>query len=78
MPLCSVSGRRERRTGLGEREFGFTTRTAAFGVQGWAGSAAAERVLGGSWVVISGVISPLIKVISIVTLLISPLVWNRR
>ena len=32
------------------------------------------RVLGGSWVVIGGVISPLIWVITIVTLLITPLI----
>ena len=31
-------------------------------------------LLGGSWVVISGVISPLILVITIVTLLITPLI----
>ena len=31
-------------------------------------------LLGGSWVVISGVISPLSKVVSIVTLLITPLI----
>ena len=31
-------------------------------------------ILGGSWVVINGVISPLIGVITIVTLLISPLI----
>ena len=31
-------------------------------------------ILGGSWVVISGVISPLIWVINIVTLLITPLI----
>ena len=30
-----------------------------------------SSILGGSWVVISGVISPLIRVISIVTLLIT-------
>ena len=33
-----------------------------------------RRLLGGSWVVISGVISPLIWVTSIVTLLITPLI----
>ena len=32
-----------------------------------------KGLLGGSWVVISGVISPLIWVITIVTLLLSPL-----
>ena len=35
-------------------------------------------LLGGSWVVISGVISPLIGVISIVTLLITPLITTRE
>ena len=35
-------------------------------------------VLGGSWVVISGVISPLIWVISIVTLLITPLITTHE
>ena len=34
--------------------------------------------LGVSWVVISGVISPLIRVISIVTLLITPLITTRE
>ena len=34
----------------------------------------AMPLLGGSWVVISGVISPLIRVITIVTLLITPLI----
>ena len=33
-------------------------------------------VLGGSWVVIGGAISPLIRVISRVTLLITPLTYN--
>ena len=37
-----------------------------------------EAVLGGSWVVISGVISPLIWVISIVTLLIPPLITTHE
>ena len=35
-------------------------------------------LLGGSWVVISGVISPLIKVISIVALLITLLITTRE
>ena len=35
-------------------------------------------VLGGSWVVISGVISPLIWVIAIVTLLITPLITTHE
>ena len=33
-----------------------------------------QGLLGGSWVVISGVISPLISVISLVTLLITPFI----
>ena len=33
-----------------------------------------STILGGSWVVISGVISPFIWVIAIVTLLITPLI----
>ena len=36
------------------------------------------RLLGGSWVVISGVISPLIWVIIIVTLLITPLITTHE
>ena len=39
---------------------------------------AAKPLLGGSWVVISGVISPLIWVITIVTLLITPLITNHE
>ena len=35
-------------------------------------------ILGGSWVVINGVISPLIWVITIVTLLIAPLVTTHE
>ena len=35
-------------------------------------------VVGGSWVVIRGVISPLIRVITIVTLLITPLITPRE
>ena len=35
-------------------------------------------MLGGSWVVISGVISPLIRVLSIVTLLITPLITTHE
>ena len=35
-------------------------------------------ILGGSWVVISGVISPLIWVITIVTLLITPLITTHE
>ena len=37
-----------------------------------------EGLLGGSWVVISGVISPLIWVITIVTLLITPLITTHE
>ena len=37
-----------------------------------------QRILGGSWVVISGVISPLVWVISIVTLLINPLITTHE
>ena len=37
-----------------------------------------DSLLGGSWVVISGVISPLIWVITIVTLLITPLIPNHE
>ena len=37
-----------------------------------------ESVLGGSWVVISGVISPLIWVITIVILLITPLITTHE
>ena len=36
------------------------------------------RVLGGSWVVISGVISPLIWVINTVTLLMTPLITTHE
>ena len=35
-------------------------------------------LLGGSWVVISGVISPLIRVIVIVTILITPLITTHE
>ena len=35
-------------------------------------------LLGGSWVVISGVISPLIRVISIATLVITPLITTHE
>ena len=35
-------------------------------------------LLGGSWVAISGVISPLIWVLTIVTLLISPLITTQQ
>ena len=38
----------------------------------------AEILLGGSWVVISGVVSPLIWVISVVTLLIIPLITTHE
>ena len=38
----------------------------------------ARRLLGGSWVVISGAISPLIWVITIVTLLIIPLITTHE
>ena len=38
----------------------------------------ADVLLGASWVVISGVISPLIWVISIVTLLITPFIATRE
>ena len=38
------------------------------------GAGASPGMLGGSWVVISGVMSPLIWVITIVTLLITPLI----
>ena len=41
-------------------------------VSGW-GWAKTDGLLGGSWVVIRGVISPLVCVITIVTLLITPL-----
>ena len=37
-----------------------------------------EALLGGSWVVISGVISPQIWVIAIVTLLVTPLITNHE
>ena len=37
-----------------------------------------QTVLGGSWVVISGVLSPLIWVITIVTLLITPLITTHE
>ena len=37
-----------------------------------------QLVLGGSWVVISGVISPLIGVITIVTLIITPLITSHE
>ena len=37
-----------------------------------------KGLLGGSWVVISGAISPLIGVITIVTLLISPLITTHE
>ena len=37
-----------------------------------------KGLLGGSWVVISGVISPLIWVITIVTLLIGPLITTHE
>ena len=37
-----------------------------------------RALLGGSWVVISGLISPLIWVISIVTLLITPLITTHE
>ena len=37
-----------------------------------------SKVLGGSWVVISRVISPLIWVITIVTLLITPLITTHE
>ena len=37
-----------------------------------------KSVLGGSWVVISGVISPLIGVITIVTLIITTLITNHE
>ena len=37
-----------------------------------------EALLGGSWVVISGVICPLIWVIAIVTLRITPLITNHE
>ena len=40
--------------------------------------AVARCLLGGSWVVISGVISPLIWVITIVTLLITPLITTHE
>ena len=36
------------------------------------------KVLGGSWAVISGVVSPLIWVITIVTLLITPLITTHE
>ena len=39
---------------------------------------ACPSVLGGSWVVITGVVSPLIWVITIVTLLITPLITNHE
>ena len=37
-----------------------------------------KGLLGGSWVVISGVISPLIRVITTVTLLITPLITTHE
>ena len=40
------------------------------------GSGWAQSLLGGSWVVISGVISPLSRVISIVTLLLTLINYN--
>ena len=49
--------------------------SAVAGVAVWSQSLG---LLGGSWVVISGVISPLIWVITIVTLLITPLITTHE